>query len=372
MQKPLIAALFLVLLSACGSAPAEPIPANEAALLPSVEEAALEHLRERGQIQSSAQACISTIANPVAGPADARSLAFAEGLWQVESRRDTALIDGNSGIASTYGIASIESVNKGYGFVEYFMTGWNNVAYFETTFWGSAGFGNRWAVLETSNASNKIASLSGNYRADPGFFRAEGELYGYEDARLQLNPIDADHFTWEMSVAGEGDERQVLWSRSYTRIPAEQQAAALQQALGGVQLHDPHDEMEPLTFWVGEWDWYEHHIDLGRDCAEGQAKVTWTNNFQAIEERVISAYSPAEAGTETYADYSLAIWNYDTNEFNVAWWTNGFIEADLYHGVCTGSGDDKVCELRATFMPSADENAIEWEVAGTRIDWVRK
>jgi hypothetical protein len=350
----------------------EPIPTNETALLPSVEEAALVHLHDRGQIQSSAQACITTIANPVAGPAEAQNLAFVEGLWQVESHRDTALIDGNSGFAHTYGIASIQPVNNGYGFAEYFMTGWNNVAYFETTFWGSAGFGNRWAVLETSNASNKIASLSGSYRADPGFFRVEGELYGYEDARLQINPIDADHFTWEMSAAGDGDERQVLWSRSYTRITAEQQPSALQQALGGVQLHDPHDEMEPLTFWVGEWDWYEHHIDLGRDCAEGQASVTWTNNMQAIEERVISAYSPAEAGVDTYADYSLAIWNYDTNEFNVAWWTNGFIDARLYQGVCTGSGDDKVCELRASFMPSADENSIEWEVAGTRIDWVRK
>ena len=95
------------------------------------------------------------------------------------------------------------------------------------------------------------------------------------------------------------------------------------------------------------------------------------NNRQAIEERVISAYDPAEAGVETYSDYSLAVWNDHTNEFNVAWWTNGFIEARMYQGVCTGSGADKVCQLRAEFRPSADENAIAWEVQGTQIDWVR-
>lgn len=357
---------LLALLAACGANNA-PIPPNEAPLAPEVEAAALQQLQARGEIESSPQACISDAANPLAGPTDSRTLTFAEGLWQVESRRSGepfASEDQNS-----FAIASIEKVSRGYGYVEYYAGGWGGTAFFETTFWGAAGFGNRWAVVETNNISNDIATLSGNFRAgEESRFLAQGQMFS-QDVSLRLTPVDSDHFTWEL-LSGDGDDARVIWSRSYTRITAEQQPAALQQAMGGLALQPAPAEMEQLSFWLGDWDWYEHHIDLGRDCAEGQASVNLSNNGQAIEERVISAYDPAEANFETYADYSLAVWHAD-GEFEVVWWTNGFIDGRMYRGLCTGSGADKVCQLRAEFRPSANENTIAWEVQGTQIDWVR-
>jgi hypothetical protein len=128
----------------------------------------------------------------------------------------------------------------------------------------------------------------------------------------------------------------------------------------------------PLNFWIGEWNWYEEHIDLERDCAEGQASVTYTNGGWAIEERVVSSYDPFEANFPSYTDFTLAIFNAETQKFEVLWWTNGLAEARFYQGSCSTEGPQKECKLRATFMPSADENSIVWQAGGTRIDWQRK
>lgn len=356
---------FLILIAACGAN--EPGPTSQAPLAPEVEAAALQQLQRRGEVESSPQACISDADNPLAGPEASNTMAFAEGLWQVESHRSGEAFGTED--QDNLAVASIEKVSRGHGYVEYYAGGWESTAFFETTFWGASGAGNLWAVLETNNISNDIAALSGNFRAgEESRFQAEGQMFSQE-VSLRLTPIDNDHFTWEL-LSDAGDEAQVIWSRSYTHITPEQQPAAIQQVLGGLSLQAAPAEMDQLSFWLGDWDWYEHHIDLGRDCAEGQASVNLSNNGQAIEERVISAYDPDEANFEPYADYSLAIWHAD-GEFEVVWWTNGFIEGETYRGLCTGSGGDKVCELRADFHPSADENAIRWVIAGTEIDWVR-
>lgn len=382
MKKIITLAIFLLLISACSAQTASEIATDSGVqptvsqptptqgptplpLLPEVDLAAGEQLRTRGQVQIGEQACNFGQDNPLPQP-DIEPLAFAEGTWRVESTQDMSAF-GGSGTAESVAVASIENV-AGNGFVEYYAGGWGGQVYFETTFWGSAG-SRRWAVVETNTSAQALSSLYGTFKEDAGFVTT-GEMFGRR-VELSLLPIDADSFDWQLSDAGS---KAVIWARHYTRLNNESEITlARQYALGGLQSLPANEDLAPISFWIGEWNWYEHHIDLGRECAEGQAAVTYTNGGQAIEERVVSSYDPAEAGTETYTDYSLAVYNPQTQKFEVYWWTNGAVTASFYEGVCATVGDQKECQLRAAFRPSADENSIEWEHSGgTRIDWERK
>jgi hypothetical protein len=254
--------------------------------------------------------------------------------------------------------------------VEYYAGSWNDALFMETTFWGAAGFADRWAVMDANPANGKIAVLEGKYNGE--MFSVEGEMYG-RDVEMRLTNSGEGGFTWELLARTDSGEYEPMWTRHYVKLTSEDDiAAARAAALGGLQLHTHETHMEPLDFWVGEWDWHESHVDMPGECAEGQALITYTNGGDAIEERAVSSYDPNEANAPTYADYSLTMWNEELGEFENYWWTNGALSASYSHGACTGSGGDKVCRLRADFHPSADGTTIIWELPPITITWLRK
>lgn len=374
MKKIFAILLFSILVAACASTAAATQPVANLPVDPEVAAVAAEHLRTRGEVRLSEAACLAGSAeNPLPHPAGAEDMAFAEGMWRVDSRRNNAAINGESGEewVDERGLASIEVVNQGNGYVEYYAGGWNGALFLDTTFWGSAGFADRWAVVEASPATG-LVSLSGNY--DGETFAVNGDMFGKE-VEMRIATRGGDEFFWELVVRNEDGDYESLWTKHYVRLNGEEDAAAAEGvALGGLVLHGPHENhLQPFEFWAGEWDWYESHVAMNRDCAEGQAAINITNDGQAIEERAISSYDPVEANAETYADYSLTVWNEELQEFENYWWTNGAIRASYSHGECLEVDGEKVCTLRAEFRPSADENTIIWgHESGIVITWERK
>jgi hypothetical protein len=356
-MKRTLLPIFCLLLAACASQAPAPPPTGPG----------LEHLRERGDVQTSPLACVTAEANPLAPPRDAEALAFAEGVWLVDSRRDPAAFGGEGGSERIRAVASIQPVLRGAGLVEYYTGAWDGQLMLGTSFWGAAGGLNRWVVVETNTASGALSSLRGRFQPGEGF-SMQGELFGRR-AELRLSDIEADSFEWSLSFAGDDDP---AWTRRYTRL---ENLAAANDALGRLIADNaPLDEvagMQPFSFWPGEWDWIEHHLDVV-DCAGGQAQVQWTNGGQAIEELVISSYLPEEAGQDVYNDYSLTVWNAESGEFENFWWTTGLSAPLFSSGVCEVVDGQKNCYLRARFSPSEDEDYIEWETDGILIEWFRK
>ena len=343
-------------LAACAPAPSEP-PTG-----PGVEQ-----LAARPLIVESARACLSAEENPLAATPDAAAMAFAAGLWRIESQRAAGLF-GAAEPEESRALANIQPVLKGNGYVEYLTGRWDGELFLQTNFWGAVGSLQRWTTVETNTAHNSLNSLRGDFNASRGFSLA-GEMFG-ERVELRLTNIQADSFDWLLYLRGADEP---AWTRHYTRLADRAELEALlPEVLAGLEGFEAPEAMQPLSFLHGGWDWIEHHVETEGDCAAGQALVQWVNGGTAQEERVHSAYDPEVVNAPLYTDYSLTIWNEEAGAFQTAWWTTGAILPRLSEGVCEVVDGAKQCTLRAVFKPSEDENYIEWTTQGFTIEWLRQ
>lgn len=304
-------------------------------------------------------------------PSNADQLAFMVGDWEIVSQRNVTAFDQSTGEDAeavweeTTAVANTILHLDGNAYLQHWAGTIGDELVEATLLYGIRANNRTWDIVWADSHLLGVHLMQGALDEE-GAFVADGSIWQSDNARIVIDNITEDSFTWTMSLT-EGvfsTEFEDVWVMTFSRITEESESnyeERLETIRASGTLPPPLEGIEGFSFWIGEWDIQALYPINDMQPLPARSSIQWVNGGHAFEEHWIALWDMEEV-VSPFEAFSLSIFNPTTNTFNNVWWQINSNGAQRFNsGSCTGEGEEYQCRLAGLFY-NITENSIDWYI----------
>lgn len=302
-------------------------------------------------------------------PSNADQFGFLVGDWEIVSERNLTAFDQSADDETeavweeTVAVANTSLHLDGNAYLQHWVGTLGDELVEATFFYGIRSNNQIWDIVWADSHLLGIHLMQGSFD-DNGTFTSDGAIWQSDSARIVIDNVTQDSFTWTMSLT-EGifsTDFEDVWIMTFSRIIEDSESAyddLAESIRASATLSSPPEGITGFSFWIGEWDIQSMYPINDMEPLPARSSIQWVNGGHAFEEHWIALWGMDEA-VAPFEAFSLSIFNTTTNTFNNVWWQINSRGAQRFNsGICTGEGEDYQCRLAGTF----------YNITGDTIDW---